>query len=48
MPKIPVLGLEEEREEGPHSVPLLPNPGPGRDKSLKHHQDMGQRPKGHD
>lgn len=46
MPKIPVLGLEE-RDTYTQSC-LLPNPVLGYCKSMKHHQDMGPKHRGHD
>lgn len=46
IPEIPVLGLEEKDT---HTLShLLPNPGLGHGKPVKHHQDMEQRHKGHD
>lgn len=40
IPKIPVLGWEEKDA---HTLSrLLPNPGQGHAKSMKHHQDVEQ------
>lgn len=46
MPEIPVLGLEEKDTYAVSH--LLPNPGLGHCKSMKHHQDMGPKHRGHD